>query len=164
VKSGNDPVVLKSEGKTGVLNRISITFSRLVMALIAASRFKAELLPEWGSCQTFLIGRRLRVYREAVRHCVAGKLARLFFPLRRLTVCTADSWRERSFVRVSSAISDAATSPFRLKTPTRGELITTKAPLRRIRRRATTKTPNDPISSYGTRSKLTMNDSVTFVF
>jgi hypothetical protein len=66
----------KTEGEAGVvvgrnhpaffLNRISAIFSRLVIALIAASRFKAELRLGWASCQNSFVGRRLRVYREAV--------------------------------------------------------------------------------------------------
>jgi hypothetical protein len=47
-------------------NRIIASLSRLVMALIAASRFKAELRLGCTSCQTNLVGRRLRVYRDAV--------------------------------------------------------------------------------------------------
>ncbi len=53
VEAGDDPVVGEAEGEPGVLvewdhpafflNRISANFSRLVIALIAASRFKAEL-------------------------------------------------------------------------------------------------------------------------
>jgi hypothetical protein len=76
VKAGDDPVVGKSEGKPGVvmernhpgffLNRISAIFFRFVIALIAASRFKAELRLGWASCQTRLVGRWTRVYREAV--------------------------------------------------------------------------------------------------
>jgi hypothetical protein len=59
VKARDDPVNGEPESVPGVvvewnhpaffLNRISISFSRLVIALIAASRFKAELRPGWTS-------------------------------------------------------------------------------------------------------------------
>src|ERR1700722_5787347 len=55
VKARDDPVIDEPESEPGVvvewnhpaffLNRISTSFSRLVIALIAASRFKAELRP-----------------------------------------------------------------------------------------------------------------------
>ena len=65
------------------LNRISAIFSRLVIALIAASRFKAELRLGWASFQTCLVGRRLRVYREAVPLlcCWQGRLTSLVMPV-----------------------------------------------------------------------------------
>jgi hypothetical protein len=71
VEPGDEPVVGKAEGEPGFvvewghpaffLNRISASLSRLVMALIVASRFKAELRLGCVSCQTRLVGRRLRV-------------------------------------------------------------------------------------------------------
>jgi hypothetical protein len=46
-------------------NRINASLSHLVIALLAASRFKAELRLGCASCQTSLVGRRLRVDRDA---------------------------------------------------------------------------------------------------
>jgi hypothetical protein len=76
MEAGDDPVVGEPESEPGVvvewdhtaffLNRISASLSRLVIAFIAASRFKAEPRPGCASFQTNLVGRRLRVYREAV--------------------------------------------------------------------------------------------------
>src|SRR5262245_34054918 len=76
METRNDPVVGEPEGEAGVavernhpaffLNRMNASLSCLVMALIAASRFKAELRLGCTSCQTNLVGQRLRVYREAV--------------------------------------------------------------------------------------------------
>jgi hypothetical protein len=76
VEAGDDPVVGEPERKVLVLvqrdhpaflrKRIIANFARLVIALIAASRFKAELRLGWASCQTSLVGRRLRVYRDAL--------------------------------------------------------------------------------------------------
>ena len=48
-----------------LLERIIAIFSLRVIVLVAASRFKAELWVGCVSCQTNLIGRRLRVYRDA---------------------------------------------------------------------------------------------------
>ena len=47
-------------------SRISANFFRRDRALIAASRFKAELRLAWASSKTSTTGSRLRVYREAV--------------------------------------------------------------------------------------------------
>src|SRR5262249_16510950 len=76
METRNDPVVGKAKGEPGVLvewdhpafffNRINASLSCRDMALIAASRFKAELRLGCTSCQANLVGRRLRVYREAV--------------------------------------------------------------------------------------------------
>src|SRR5262249_32210940 len=76
MESRDDPVVGEAEGEMGVfverdhpaflLKRIIANFSRLVIPLIAASRFKAAPRLGCASCQTSLVGRRLRVYCEAV--------------------------------------------------------------------------------------------------
>jgi len=76
MEAGDDPVIGKPEGEVRVvvewdhpaffLKRIIANLSFRVIALIAASRFKAELWFGCVSCQTNLTGRRLRVYRDAV--------------------------------------------------------------------------------------------------
>jgi hypothetical protein len=75
VKARNDPVIGETEGEVRVfveqrhhaffLNRIIVNFPCRSIALIAASRFNAELWLAWASWWTTLTGRRLRVYREA---------------------------------------------------------------------------------------------------
>jgi uncharacterized protein (DUF2236 family) len=76
METGDEPVVYEAEGEVRVfverdhpaflLKRIIANFARLVIALIAASRFKAKLRLGWASCQTSLVGRWLRVYRDAL--------------------------------------------------------------------------------------------------
>jgi hypothetical protein len=71
VEAGDEPAVGEPEGEVRVFverdhpaflpRRIIANLARRVMALIAASRFKAELRLGWTSCQTNLVGRRLRV-------------------------------------------------------------------------------------------------------
>jgi hypothetical protein len=89
MKARHDPVVSKPEGEPGVVvewdhpafffNRIIVSLSCLVMALIADSRFKAELRLGCTSCQTNLVGRRLRVYREAVPSLCCWQRRSTFF-------------------------------------------------------------------------------------
>jgi hypothetical protein len=76
MEPGNDPVGGEPEGEVRVmvernhpaffLERIRANFSLRVIALIANSRFKAALWFGCASCQTSLIGQRLRVYLEAI--------------------------------------------------------------------------------------------------
>jgi hypothetical protein len=71
VEGRDDPVVSEPEREVRVvvewghptffLNRISASLSRLGIALMVASRRKAELRLGCASCQTSLVGRRLRV-------------------------------------------------------------------------------------------------------